>query len=42
VGINYPWHFKFFVIDELAGFVTQEKNIRIKTRAILPSEVFFE
>jgi len=42
VGINYPWHFNFFVVDNLARFVVEEKNIRIKTRAVLPSEVYFE
>jgi Flp pilus assembly protein TadG len=42
VNVNYPWHFRFFVIDDLSRFVVSEERLRIKTNALVPSEVFFE
>lgn len=42
VGVNYPWHFKFFIIDGLSRFAVSEEKLRLKTSASVPSEVFFE
>lgn len=42
VYINYPWHFKFFIIDNLSRFIVNEEQMRIKVNASVPSEVFIE
>lgn len=42
VNVNYPWHFKFFLIDSLSRFVVSEESLRIKVNASVPSEVFIE
>ncbi|MFZ5632143.1 MAG: TadE/TadG family type IV pilus assembly protein [Bacillota bacterium] len=42
VNVNYPWRFKFFIIDSLSRFAVSEENFRIKANASVPSEVFFE
>ncbi len=42
VSVNYPWNFKFLMIDSLASFVVSEQNIRLKVNATVPSEVFNE
>ncbi|MFZ5650854.1 MAG: TadE/TadG family type IV pilus assembly protein [Bacillota bacterium] len=42
VNVNYPWKFKFFIIDSLARFAVNEEKLRLKTHASVPSEVFME
>ena len=42
VSVNYPWHFKFFIIDSLARFTVSEEKLRLKSNASVPSEVFIE
>ncbi len=42
VNVNYPWRFKFFVIDGLSRFVVEEGNLRLKINASAASEVFRE
>jgi Flp pilus assembly protein TadG len=42
VNVNYPWHFKFFIIDSLSRFIVSEEQLRIKVNASVPSEVFIE
>ncbi|MCL6479783.1 MAG: pilus assembly protein [Peptococcaceae bacterium] len=42
VHVNYPWHFKFFLVDSLSRFAVSEENLRIKVNASVPSEVFNE
>ncbi len=42
VNVNYPWRFKFFLIDSLSRFVVGEEKLRIKVNASVPSEVFIE
>ena len=42
VSINYPWHFKFFVIDDLSRWIVSDQQMRIKVNASVPSEVFDE
>jgi len=42
VNVNYPWHFRFIVIDSLSRFVVSEDRLRIKVNASVPSEVFIE
>ena len=42
VNINYPWHFKFFIIDSLSRFVINEEQMRLRVNASVPSEVFIE
>ena len=42
VNVNYPWHFRFFIIDSLSRFVVSEGRLRIKVNASVPSEVFIE
>ena len=42
VSVNYPWHFKFFIIDSLARFTVSEEKLRLKANASVPSEVFIE
>ncbi|MFZ5648132.1 MAG: TadE/TadG family type IV pilus assembly protein [Bacillota bacterium] len=42
VNVNYPWRFKFFLIDSLFNYVTTENKIRINGNASVPSEVFIE
>ena len=42
VNINYPWHFKFFIIDSLSRFVVNEEQMWLRVNASVPSEVFIE
>ncbi|MCL6612753.1 MAG: hypothetical protein K6T66_14550 [Peptococcaceae bacterium] len=42
VNVNYPWRFKFFLIDGLSRFAVSEEQLRIKVNASVPSEVFIE
>jgi len=42
VNVNYPWHYRFFIIDSLSRFVVSEGRLRIKVNASVPSEVFIE
>lgn len=42
VNINYPWHFKLFLIDSMMRYITSNEQIRIKVNAIAQSEVFIE
>ena len=42
VSINYPWHFKLFLIDDLSRWIVSEQQMRIKVNASVPSEVFDE
>lgn len=42
VGVDYPWQFKFFMIDVLASWVIDQKDLRLRVNAAFPSEVFFE
>lgn len=42
VNVDYPWHFKFFLIDALAGWIVNEQDMRLHVNAAFPSEVFYE
>jgi len=42
VSVNYPWRFKFFLVDGAARFIVSEGAFRLKVNASVPSEVFIE
>jgi len=42
VNVNYPWRFKFFLVDYAARFIVSEESLRLKVNASVPSEVFLE
>lgn len=42
VSLDYPWHFRFFLIDNLSRWVVDQNDLRLRVNALFPSEVFFE
>ncbi|MGI9951345.1 TadE/TadG family type IV pilus assembly protein [Moorellaceae bacterium AZ2] len=42
VGVVYPVRFRTLVVEAMAGWTVQEKNLALKTRAVAASEVFYE
>lgn len=42
VSVDYPWRFKFFLIDALGSWIIDEKNLRLSVSCSFPSEVYFE
>ncbi|MFZ5650976.1 MAG: TadE/TadG family type IV pilus assembly protein [Bacillota bacterium] len=42
VNVNYPWRFKFFLVDGAARFIVSEESLRLKVNASVPSEIFLE
>jgi len=42
VNINYPWHFKIFLIDSMMRYLASDEQMRLKVNASAQSEVFLE
>jgi len=42
VNVDFPWRFRFFLINTLAQWVIDEKDLRLRVNAVFPSEVFIE
>jgi len=42
VNVDFPWHFKFFLIDAIAGWIVNEEDMRLHVNAVFPSEVYYE